>query len=311
MMMREKGKAEAKRSEPKRNENLRRRNNRTSLKEGYVTRRKRSQNGISGPNWIDTYADMVTLLLTFFVLLFAMSSISEEKWRMLVEAFTGPDEQSQVQIVDTTEEAIDMDGMLDPAGSGQSVTEVPESPDEIANFEDLYAYLNTYIIENDLQSDVQIYDGDGYTFITFRNDILFDGNSSYLKWEGKVILDVLSDALVNVADQVGAIRYEGHTARAGTEYSETQSLFDRQLSSDRAVNVLYYMQCKDLIPPEKLTSTGHGEFKPLVPHDGTEATRIINRRVEIIIIEEGSSEKSLDEIYKEIYGEYPVTSESN
>lgn len=283
---------------------------RSSIKEGYVTRRKKSRDGLSGPNWIDTYADMVTLLLTFFVLLFAMSSVNEEKWKMLVEAFTGPDEAAQVQIVDTTEEATDSEGMQDPAGSGQSVTEVPESPDDIANFEDLYAYLNAYIIENDLESDVQIYDGEGYTFMTFRNNILFDGDSSYLKQEGKVILDVLSDALVNVVDQVGAIRFEGHTARAGTTYSEKQSLFDRQLSSDRAVNVLYYVQCKDVISPEKLTSTGHGEFKPLIPHDGTEATRIVNRRVEIIIVESGTSEQSLDEIYKEIYGEYPLTSES-
>jgi chemotaxis protein MotB len=247
---------------------------------------------------------MVTLLLTFFVLLFAMSSISEEKWKMLVEAFTGPEEIAQVQIVDTTEESIDIEGMQDPSGSGHSVTEdVPESPDQIASLEDLYEYLNAYVVEHDLQSDVQLYNGDGYTFLTFRNDILFDGNSSYLKQEGKVILDVLTEALVNVTDQIGAIRCEGHTARAGTTYSDVQSLFDRQLSSDRAVNVLYYMQCKKVISPEKLTSTGHGEFKPLVPHDGTEETRIINRRVEIIIVENDSTGKSLDDIYKEIYGE--------
>lgn len=275
------------------------------MKGGIVTRRRKSREGLNGPNWIDTYADMVTLLLTFFVLLFAMSSVNEEKWKMLVEAFTGPQDISQVQILETDDLT---GGMYDPTGDGSSVIKTPKSPDDINNFEDLYAYLNDYIIENNLESDVQLYDGNGYTFITFRNNILFDGNSSYLKWDGKKLLDVLGEALVNVKDEVGAMRFEGHTARAGTVYSERQSLFDRQLSSDRAVNVLYYMQCKDIIPPEKLTSTGHGEFKPLVAHDGTEATRIINRRVEVIIIENGAVDKSLDDIYREIYGEYPVTS---
>ncbi len=256
---------------------------------------------------MDTYADMVTLLLTFFVLLFAMSSINEEKWKMIVEAFTSVDDLSQIQIVDTGNLS---GGMYDSLGDGSSALKVPRSADEIRNFDDLYAYLNAYVIENQLESDIQLYDGDGYTFITFRNNILFDGNSAYIKWEGKKILDVLGDALVNVTAKVGAIRFEGHTARAGTVYSERQSLFDRQLSSDRAVNVLYYMQCKGLLAPEKLTSTGHGEFKPLVPHDGTEATRIINRRVEVIIIENGADDKSLEDIYKEVYGEYPVSSDT-
>lgn len=256
---------------------------------------------------MDTYADMVTLLLTFFVLLFAMSSINEEKWKMIVEAFTDVSDLSQVQIADTDDLS---GGMYDSLGDGSSVVKVPTSPDEIKDFDDLYAYLNAYVIENDLGSDMQLYDGDGYTFITFRNNILFDGNSAYIKWDGKKILDVLGDALVNVTAEVGAIRFEGHTARAGMTYSDRQSLFDRQLSSDRAVNVLYYMQCKGLLAPEKLTSTGHGEFKPLVPHDGTEATRIINRRVEVIIIENDAVDKSLEEIYKEVYGEYPVSSDT-
>ena len=252
---------------------------------------------------MDTYADMVTLLLTFFVLLFAISSVNEEKWKMVVEAFTDVEDVAQVEIADKDELS---GGMYDSLED----VKVPASPNEIKDFDDLYAYLNAYIIENELGSDMQLYDGDGYTFITFRNNILFDGNSAYIKWDGKAILDVLGDALVNVTAEVGAIRFEGHTARAGTAYSDRQSLFDRQLSSDRAVNVLYYMQCKGLLAPEKLTSTGHGEFKPLIPHDGTEATRIINRRVEVIIIENGAVDKSLEDIYKEVYGEYPVSSDT-
>lgn len=52
-------------------------------------RKKRKKSGDGGYNWMTTYGDMVTLLLTFFVLLFSFSTISEQKWKKLVSAFTG------------------------------------------------------------------------------------------------------------------------------------------------------------------------------------------------------------------------------
>ena len=109
---------------------------------------------------------------------------------------------------------------------------------------------------------------------------------------------MFSLAMVNITDDIGKISCEGHTARAADQSTPNAVSADRRLSSDRAVNVLCYIQEKGIIAPEKLVSTGHGEFKPIVPHDGTEATRQKNRRVELCIFESGKSEKSLDEIYK-------------
>ena len=50
-------------------------------------RKRRKTEAPSGGNWLDTYADMVTLLLTFFVLLYASSSIDEQKWQQILQAF--------------------------------------------------------------------------------------------------------------------------------------------------------------------------------------------------------------------------------
>lgn len=53
-----------------------------------MARRKKSSNGSAGGSWMDTYGDMVTLLLTFFVMLYASSSIDEAKWQYILQAFT-------------------------------------------------------------------------------------------------------------------------------------------------------------------------------------------------------------------------------
>lgn len=261
-------------------------------------KKKREEGG--GPNWLDTYADMVTLLLTFFVLLFSISSVDAQKWEILVRSFSGElNSNSQVIVNPDPNQTEDLSG-INTAEDKEISDKTVTNPDEVLQFEDLYKYLENYIQENHLEGDISLYNGDGYTFIIFRNNIFFDGDSSVLKPEGKQILDVFSGAIVHITDQIGKISVEGHTARANSATKPNTVTTDRRLSSDRAVNVLCYIQEKNLIDPSKLVSTGHGEFKPIVPHDGTEETRQKNRRVELCVFEAGKDEMTLDQIYAEI-----------
>ena len=261
--------------------------------------KKKHQDEGGGPNWLDTYADMVTLLLTFFILLFSISSVDAQKWEILVKSFSGEAESDSQVVIQSDDQTKPGDGVVaGEQGDGMLDNKEITSPEEVVDFDDLYRYLQSYVKENNLESDISLYNGDGFTFIIFRNNIFFDGDSSILKPEGKQILDVFSSAMVNISDQIGKLSCEGHTARAADQSTPNAVIADRKLSSDRAVNVLCYIQEKGVLAPEKLVSTGHGEFKPIVPHDGTEATRQKNRRVELCMFESGKSEKSLDEIYK-------------
>lgn len=273
--------------------------------------RRKADPGGGGPNWLDTYADMVTLLLTFFVMLFAMSTMDATKWQKLVKAFS-----TNKQATAAMEQAIQSDALNSDSGpyfdadanasnvSSESGQEEGagsgEGSDQVTDFDSLYKYLNDYVHENGLQDSVQVHKDENYTFLTFQNSIFFNGDSSELRDDGKKILDFVCDGIKNIPDQIGEIRFYGHTARAGNSTTTTAQAFDRALSSDRAKNVLLYVQLKNIIDPAKMVSEGYGEYRPIVPHDGTEATRAKNRRVEIYISKAGKVSSVLDEVYKDI-----------
>lgn len=269
--------------------------------------RKRIEGG-GGPNWLDTYADMVTLLLTFFVMLFAMSTMDASKWQTLVKAFA-----TNKQATATIEQAItaspsslssganfDAGKITSTSSGGTSENASSASNGKVTDFDSLYKYMNDYVNEKGLQSSVQVHKGDNYTFITFQNSIFFNGDSSVLRDDGKKILDFLCGGIKNIPDQIGEIRFYGHTARAGGSTTLAAQAFDRSLSSDRAKNVLLYVQVKNIIDPGKMVSEGYGEYRPIVPHDNTEATRAKNRRVEVYISKSGKVSSVLDDIYKDI-----------
>ena len=73
------------------------------------------------------------------------------------------------------------------------------------------------------------------------------------------------------------------------------------MSSNRATEVLLYIQEKNIIDPAKLVSCGYGQFRPISSFE-TRESRAKNRRVEILITRTDSVVKSLDDYYEEVYG---------
>ncbi|MDP4108444.1 MAG: flagellar motor protein MotB [Bacillota bacterium] len=265
--------------------------------------RPKKEYSFSGGTWLDTYADMVTLMLTFFVLLFAMSTMNQAKWKKMVEAF-----QERGFVTQESAKASGQGSSKAQAGPGNGEPgggESTERVDKVTEFSQLYRYLKQYVDDNNLQSSVKIFKGDHYSFLTFTNNVFFEGNSAVLMPKGKETLDYLCGAIKNIPDQIGEIRFMGHTAKDSYVTTAETQIFDRELSMDRAKNCLLYVQLKGIIDPAKLVSEGYGHYRPIAPHDGTEANRIKNRRVEIYISEEGSDAVSLSDIYKDTYKKNP------
>lgn len=247
--------------------------------------KKRKSAPEGGASWMDTYGDMVTLLLCFFVLLYSISTVDQAKWEMVVKSFN-PDAKEVSQIVneEVAEGKDDVPGALDDQAQ--------------EDFDELFEKLKQSIEEAGLTAQVELYKGDGYTFVTFRDEVFFDGNSSQIKPEGKAILEKFTEIINGVSQSVKEIQVLGHTTQATADSSIDVST-DRVLSAERAANVTVFIQQKTQISPEKLVSVGYGQYRPIAPFDTAE-NRAKNRRVELIISKSGSVEKSLDEYYSEM-----------
>lgn len=236
--------------------------------------RKRGGNEEEGGSWMDTYGDMVTLLLTFFVLLFSMSSMDTSKWQYIAEAFSkGKISDTDIRVVGQPDPNNDPTAVYD-----DTIPEVDNQDAEIVDFEDFFMYLKEVITSNNLSDSVNVEMSDTGVYMRFRDNIFFAGDSDVLLDEGKFILDVISDGIRSINELVYAIKVSGHTAA-----SAASNVNEWDLSSGRANSVIKYMISLDACDPDKFSSAGYGKNRPL-EDNSTEEGRRQNRRVEIVFI---------------------------
>ncbi len=219
--------------------------------------------GPTAPFWMTTYGDMVTLLLTFFILMFAMSTVSEQKF---FEAAASLSEalgvlEKNVSVIGERSIAIGLAGnaeeQLDMLEALEQITEVfeEESLEEVAEIDII---------------------GPGEILIRLGDEVLFDPGEAFLTVKARRVLAGITRSLVGRTKE---IYVEGHTDNVPISSAEFPSNWE--LSSARALSVVKLM--KEIgIPPDQLGAIAHGEFRPLELND-TPAGRGKNRRVELYI----------------------------
>ena len=233
---------------------------------------KKKKGGEGGANWMDTYGDMVTLLLCFFVLLYSMSTIDEKKWQMIVMSFNPNVTSVPTQSIPQGPVGSNSSG----GGPGDAPTE--DQMEEI--LEEMYLALDEYIKESNMESSVAVTNGDGYVFLTFRDAVFFAPDSPVLLKEGKDVLAEVAPMFMNAEPFIQEVRIMGHTARA-TPNVPNSAVNDRTLSSNRAAQVGAFLQNLGF-PGEKVITVGYGEWRPIDTNETSEG-RAHNRRVEIMV----------------------------
>ena len=237
---------------------------------------KKKGGGGGGANWMDTYGDMVTLLLCFFVLLYSMSTISEENWKALVMSFN-PEAVMELHATPGG------DGpSADGDGSGVAIEGEKVTQEDIdLQMAKLYDAMQEFIEETGSQSTISVTEGEGKVFISFNQSVFFDGDSAVLRKEAYPVLQSVCEMLSEAAMAIDEVRVLGHTAQANPSRPNSVAV-DRTLSSDRATNVIIFVQEHSSVEPARLISEGIGQWRPIASNDTAEG-RAQNRRVEMIV----------------------------
>lgn len=242
-----------------------------------MSRRKQSNQTESqsgAPAWMTTFADMTTLLLCFFVLLFSFSTIDVQKFQALIQSFQG-----SIGILDSAGVLIETDDFAtDITDDNLSMRQMQEMED----FVKLQGILEEYLESYDLESDVFVTQESAGLVLRFKDNVLFDSGKAELKPRSKEILSDISVFLQNPEFIKKSIRIEGHT---DTVKVIPNLLYPTnwELSTGRASNVTRYLIEELGLAPERFSIAGYGEYHPVAPNDTAE-NKSKNRRVDIVVL---------------------------
>lgn len=263
-----------------------------------MARKQREEPNTS--EWMNTYSDLVTLLLCFFVLLFSMSTINAEKWENFVKAFANPGDKTMQIVIDALEDQ--GDELANPMGESTPAQSdsMPRTDLELpASFDELYEYMKSYAEENGLSESVQVSKGKNTVYIRFKNNLFFDPDSSDIRQAAYPVLDFLGDCLHAVEEEILTININGHTASVAN--AEWYAVSDWKLSSERASEIAIYFEEKGEVEPTIMRPIGYGKNYPVESNDTTEG-REANRRVDMVIVSKNAALSPDDPMYQELVG---------
>jgi len=239
--------------------------------------------------WITTFSDLMSLLLTFFVLLLSFSTVNQDDFENAIGALQG---------------AL---GVLDgePILSSPIKLHVPIVKGDITEarptMNDAKAEIVTITEEEQQQQNVQVTQGEEGIVIRIRDRAVFDSGRAGIRAEFKSLLSRIGQVINRMPNQVVI---EGHTDNVPISNDAFRN--NHWLSSARALQVLDYFADDVGVARPRLSAIGFGEYHPLDPQaDLNDPTvRAQNRRVEIRILYNKEAEEAEPDSVRQLIGEF-------
>jgi chemotaxis protein MotB len=227
----------------------------------------------SSERWLLTYADLITLLLAFFVIMYGMSSADAKKFSRLAESMR---RAFNVDILEGMPGRSIMEQSMDM--SAVNVADEALINAEIAGLETLYGTVSDFLEQKGLTDRVEMSLRSDGVAISISGNMLFTSGRAELRPDAVDLLHTLGQALAPLSNQ---IRVEGHTddvAPVGTDYPTNW-----ELSGARSVSVVRWLAEIEGIDPGRLSAAAYSEFRPAVANDSPRG-RSKNRRSEILVM---------------------------
>ena len=266
--------------------------------------------------WLITYADMITLLMVLFIVLFSIGQVDLAKFQALkhslnnslgggiakpnpvvsggagvlvagtqvsgtVQGGSGaagaPTDASQAQVALIQIKAGGTGSSGSGSSSGTGTSAAAQAEQAVLNGAE--AKIEQALTNKGLQDTVTFRtDQRGLVVTVVTDNVLYPLDSAVLQPEGRTVLDALATALAGLPNDLSIEGHTDNTPITGGPYPTNW-----ELSTARATAVLRYLIDAHHIDPNRLSATGYADTRPLVPNT-TEARQALNRRVEIVVL---------------------------
>jgi chemotaxis protein MotB len=256
--------------------------------------------------WLVSYADMMTLLMVLFIVMFAISAVDVKKFAALKHGLTAGF-GAPVAMLRGGDDLLDPGGAVAPDSvdlKGTKEGQTPQTPidpaqvvnpeavaelartttragvkEEAEHLKQIRARLKAALSRNGMPNGATFrFDERGLIVTIATDDVLFDSGQSELRLQGRRILSTLAPTLRSVPNR---LTVDGHTNSVPIQTARYPSNWE--LSADRASHVLRFLVDRHRMPTDKISSSAFADTRPLVPKSEPEAL-IRNRRVEIVVL---------------------------
>ncbi len=269
-----------------------------------MVRRRREDIHINHERWLVSYADFITLLFAFFVVMYSISHVNDSKYRVLsdtfVEAFNQPsDSQTNAEPSEQLNPSNDVIAPIEIGKTSQATANDPETPisislegvstnptstsvsaiepatttDELSQISDLVTEKFSQLIDDQM---IQVSSNELWLQIELKDSILFNSGSAEASDQAQTIFDEIALILKAYSNPV---QVEGFTDNVPINSSKYPTNWE--LSTARASTIVKYLIVKG-VAPERLSAVGYGEYQPVASNE-TDVGRAQNRRVAIMV----------------------------
>ena len=288
------------------------------MAKGRRGRRRHDEEHENHERWLVTYADMLTLLMVLFIVMFAMSSVDEKKYNALRSGLAdGFGQQSSFMkgsdaLLDGEGETVaeelvsnkefqglpaSQKAIVQSAVSGKEremeQRQYAEAEVEHARLDEIRERLEKALARHGLSADVKTsIDERGLVVSLVSHHVVFENDVATLSSRGRKVVDVLAPVLRDIPDP---LRVDGHTNQVAVKpkYYAT----DWDLSAARAVTVLRRLNEIDRVPAGRLSMSAFGHERPLVD-PARPGSQEVNKRVDIVVLSQipAESRELLDDV---------------
>jgi len=262
--------------------------------------------------WLVTYADMLTLLMVLFIVMFAISQVDQKRFNALKDGLAAGFGQS-VSVLQGSDAVMEQPGVspippiapsdfsadvstdsamteavqdaVDDAQRMRNERMYADAAAEADRLEEIRSRLLAALRAHGLQDDVRMrIDERGLTVSLVSRHIVFAPDSATLTDRGNQVLDVLAPVLRDVPDDISV---DGHTNQVPVKPKHFPT--DWELSAARAVTVLRHLAEVGDVPARRLSAAAFGHERPLIDPD-RQGSQALNKRVDIVVLSGAAAE---------------------